>query len=215
MAIKEVKSGVGRSAIFLFAALPIAFLPLAICNGQSEVTGMETVVGQAIDASGEPLGQEQVPEPPSPSPPAINSSGESLEQGQAPDPPAKLVTNPSEAPLDQGQVPVEDQEKIPACKLLRSRERVLSQYVVNLTKAAAGPLVDASNTTKIAADLATKYGGTILHIYIHSPSLMGFSVRMDEAAALAMRSDPRVAYVEEDGQFSIAIPCQPLRVVNP
>ena len=79
--------------------------------------------------------------------------------------------------------------------------KVANQYIVKLTGDAAGPLGDDSKAPKVSADLAAKYGGTILHVYTHT--LGGFSIRMDESAALALRSDPRVEYVEEDSQFSI------------
>jgi subtilisin family serine protease len=53
-----------------------------------------------------------------------------------------------------------------------------------------------------AADLTAVYGGKVHHVYKHA--LQGFSAQMSEAEALSMSEDPRVKFVEEDGEVRIS-----------
>ena len=53
-----------------------------------------------------------------------------------------------------------------------------------------------------AADLARLHGARVDHLY--SRALKGFSAVMSEGRARAMARDPRVAYIEEDGEVTLS-----------
>lgn len=89
-----------------------------------------------------------------------------------------------------------------AAEIRRVEEPIPGQYIVVLKDSAAradnapgrGPTVGM-----VAADLATRFAAEqVPHLYQHA--LKGFSVRMPEARARMLARDPRVAYVEEDGE---------------
>jgi subtilisin family serine protease len=82
-------------------------------------------------------------------------------------------------------------------KFRRSPRRVPGEYIVVLEDRAAGPKGPGSAADAVAANLANAHGGTVRRIYRNA--LLGFSVRMPEAAARRMSLDERVAFVEEDG----------------
>lgn len=79
-------------------------------------------------------------------------------------------------------------------KLLRAERAIPGNYIVVLNDKAGDPY-------EAALGLTFAYGGSARHVY--SRALRGFSVTMPEAAAVALSRDPRVAYVEEDGEMSI------------
>jgi hypothetical protein len=61
--------------------------------------------------------------------------------------------------------------------------------------------IDQSQGSKweaLAEDLSQRRGGSVKHVY--TSALKGFSAQMAEEDALALSRDPRVAYVEEDGE---------------
>jgi subtilisin family serine protease len=80
-------------------------------------------------------------------------------------------------------------------KFRRVQKPVLNSYIVVLKEAAPG--VD---TAAVAAELAGRHGGNVKHVYQHA--LKGFAVELPEAAAEALSRNPRVEYVEEDGEMS-------------
>jgi subtilisin family serine protease len=80
-------------------------------------------------------------------------------------------------------------------KLRKVEKSVPGQYIVKLRDD-----VSASAVASAAADLTNRHGGLVNHLYKHA--LKGFSIRLPEAAAIALSQDPRVEYVEEDGQVS-------------
>jgi aqualysin 1 len=82
-------------------------------------------------------------------------------------------------------------------KFRRSPRSVPGQYIVVLEDWAAGPKGPGSAADAVAANLANAHGGAVGRIYRNA--LLGFSVRMPEAAARRMSLDERVAFVEEDG----------------
>lgn len=69
-------------------------------------------------------------------------------------------------------------------------------YIVVLHDWAAGPKGANSSAPAIAGALAAAHGGVVGEIYRHA--MLGFSVRLAEAAAVRLSQDPRVAFVEED-----------------
>jgi subtilisin family serine protease len=81
-------------------------------------------------------------------------------------------------------------------KFRRTQRVVPNQYVVVLRKD-----IPASSVASMAYELAGVHGGKTRHIY--QRALKGFSVRLSEAAAVALSKDPRVEYVAEDGVVSI------------
>ncbi len=79
-------------------------------------------------------------------------------------------------------------------KLLRAERAIPGHYIVVLNEKAGLP-------HEAALAMTFAHGGSARHVY--TSALRGFSVVMPEAAAIAMSRDPRVAYVEEDGEMSI------------
>lgn len=51
---------------------------------------------------------------------------------------------------------------------------------------------------RVGGELAREHGGRLLFTYTHA--LKGFSVRLPEAAAVALSGDARVAYIAEGGE---------------
>ncbi|MDQ3665438.1 MAG: S8 family serine peptidase [Acidobacteriota bacterium] len=79
-------------------------------------------------------------------------------------------------------------------KLLRSERAIPGHYIVVLNEKVGNP-------HEAALALTFAHGGSARHVY--TSALRGFSVVMPEAAAIALSRDPRVSYVEEDGEMSI------------
>jgi len=79
-------------------------------------------------------------------------------------------------------------------KFRRIGRPIPNQYIVVLDdKTSVG------NVASIAGELARLHGGSVRHIYRYA--LKGFSVyQLPEAAAIALSLDPRVEFVEEDGE---------------
>jgi subtilisin family serine protease len=77
-------------------------------------------------------------------------------------------------------------------KFHRVSAPIFNQYVVVLNDDTPGTRVAA-----VVTDLAQRHGGAPRFVYRYA--LKGFSVRLPEAAAVALSHDPRVQYVEEDG----------------
>lgn len=78
-------------------------------------------------------------------------------------------------------------------KFRRQRgERIPSQYVVVLREEST-----PSEVSALADELIPQHRGLRRHVYTHA--LKGFSATMLEADAESLSTDPRVAYVEEDG----------------
>ena len=98
-----------------------------------------------------------------------------------------------------GGARAQEQSRWPASKFLKSQgaNAIPDQYIVVLRDDIPGPDVDS-----IAAELANGHGAVIGHVYRYA--LKGFSIRLPEAAAQALSHDPRVEYVEEDGEARIS-----------
>jgi subtilisin family serine protease len=101
--------------------------------------------------------------------------------------------------ITTGGARAQEQSRRPAGKFLKSQgaNAIPDHYIVVLKYDIPGPDVDS-----IAAELANSHGGVVGHVYRYA--LKGFSIRLPEAAALALSHDPRVEYVEEDGQVHIS-----------
>ncbi|HZH30921.1 MAG TPA: S8 family peptidase [Pyrinomonadaceae bacterium] len=83
-------------------------------------------------------------------------------------------------------------------KLHRKEKPIPNNYIVVLKDYAADPKGDDSLAGYIADDLAGAHKGKVKKVYKHA--LHGFSIEMSEEDALALSEDPRVEFVEEDGE---------------
>ncbi len=86
-------------------------------------------------------------------------------------------------------------------KLLRAEQKIPNRYIVVFEDWAAGALGDESRADAVAEELSIVYGGKIERIYKYA--LNGYSVEMSEKEAFVLSQDPRVKFVEEDGEVSI------------
>jgi subtilisin family serine protease len=87
-------------------------------------------------------------------------------------------------------------------KFRRSAGPVSGQYIVVLDDEAVGPKGETSHAAEVADELAAAHQGSVLQVFKNT--IQGFSVQMPEAEAMAMSTDSRVAFVEEDGEVSTA-----------
>jgi subtilisin family serine protease len=96
----------------------------------------------------------------------------------------------------EGQdVQVDEQKVGQVAQLLRSSRPVPGEYIVVLKDHLKE--VAQVGSAGIAQELALKHQGTVFHTY--KAALNGFAIRMSEARARELLSDPRVAYIEENG----------------
>ncbi|HET7704808.1 MAG TPA: S8 family serine peptidase [Thermoanaerobaculia bacterium] len=79
-------------------------------------------------------------------------------------------------------------------EVVRAQKRIPDQYIVVFE-----PRVE--DVESAADDLVRMNRGRRGHVFTHA--IKGFSATMSEQAALRIANDPRVAYVEEDGEVSI------------
>jgi subtilisin family serine protease len=86
-------------------------------------------------------------------------------------------------------------------KLRKSERAIPGRYIVVFEDGAAGLRGDESMATEVASELSSIHGGSIDRVFKHAVN--GFSVEMSEKQAEAMSRDPRVKYIEEDGEVSI------------
>ncbi|HUP60338.1 MAG TPA: S8 family serine peptidase [Thermoanaerobaculia bacterium] len=80
-------------------------------------------------------------------------------------------------------------------EIRRNSRAIKDQYIVVFR---AGAVRDVPAA---AAEMARMNGGRLGHVY--SRALQGFSVELSEGRARALAKDPRVEYVEEDGQVTL------------
>lgn len=85
-------------------------------------------------------------------------------------------------------------------KLHKRANAIPNRYIVVLKDEAAGPRGEDSLASQVGNSLAATYGGNVEHVYTHV--LNGYSVEMSEQEATTLSQDPRVEYVEEDGETS-------------
>ncbi len=91
------------------------------------------------------------------------------------------------------------QVKEPQAKLRRHAKPVAGEYIVVLDDAYVGAKGELSAAPDVAADMAAAFGAKVDKVYKHA--LNGFSARMTEEQALAFSQDPRVKFVQENGEF--------------
>ncbi len=90
------------------------------------------------------------------------------------------------------------QAQAPKTKIRKKAKPVQNSYIVVLQDWASNPPGTDSFAPFVAKDLADTFGGKIKHIYKHA--VQGFSVELTPEAAEALSLDPRVNYIEEDGE---------------
>jgi subtilisin family serine protease len=78
----------------------------------------------------------------------------------------------------------------------KSARKIFDQYIVVFDAS-----VSDDNLPSVADELTLKHGGLRDHTF--TKALKGFSVKMSEQMARKLAADPRVAWVEEDGEMSI------------
>ncbi|HKP72110.1 MAG TPA: S8 family peptidase [Pyrinomonadaceae bacterium] len=83
-------------------------------------------------------------------------------------------------------------------KFHRKAKPIPNQYIVVLNDYAANPKGEDSLSEFIANDVAHAHNGKVDKVFKHT--IQGFSIQMSEEEALAVSQDPRVDFVEEDGE---------------
>ncbi len=87
----------------------------------------------------------------------------------------------------------------PEAKFLRQGKHALpGQYIVVFNDWATGERGAYSAAGPLAESVTTNYGGKVERVYQHA--LNGFAAHLTEEQAQAISQDPRVAFVEEDGE---------------
>jgi subtilisin family serine protease len=87
-----------------------------------------------------------------------------------------------------------------ADKFKKAKKAIPDRYIVVLEEWATGETGDNSNAEAVAEELGIVYSGKIDKVFKHA--LNGFSVEMKEKQAEKLSQDPRVKFVEEDGEVS-------------
>jgi subtilisin family serine protease len=83
-------------------------------------------------------------------------------------------------------------------KIKKVRNKIPNRYIVVLEEWAVGEPGENSNVEGVASELGIVYGGRIDKVFKHA--LNGFSVEMNANQAERLSEDPRVEFVEEDGE---------------
>jgi subtilisin family serine protease len=83
-------------------------------------------------------------------------------------------------------------------KIKKAKNKIPNRYIVVLEEWAIGEPGENSNAEAVAFELGIVYGGKIDKIFKHA--LNGFSVEMNENQAERLSEDPRIKFVEEDGE---------------
>ncbi|HEX8117710.1 MAG TPA: S8 family peptidase, partial [Pyrinomonadaceae bacterium] len=87
-------------------------------------------------------------------------------------------------------------------KFRRSARPLAGRYVVMFDDEEVGPRGENSRAPEFAAEIAARHGARVLKVFRRLGQ--GFSAEMSEEAAVALSRDPRVLYVEEDGEVRAA-----------
>ncbi|MBA3634274.1 MAG: S8 family serine peptidase [Acidobacteria bacterium] len=92
---------------------------------------------------------------------------------------------------------VESQER--SGKIIKSERKIPNRYIVVLEEWAVNTWDNKSNTESVVEELDIVYGGKIDRVFRHAVN--GYSVEMNEEQVNALSRDPRVKYIEEDGEM--------------
>ncbi|WP_223636056.1 S8 family serine peptidase [Corallococcus sp. EGB] len=102
-------------------------------------------------------------------------------------------------PMPEGQEPASEQIGHTA-QMIRRERAIPNEYIVVLRDSAQE--VRQQGAANIAQELVSLTSGRVLRTYEHS--IHGFLANMSEAEARRLLSDPRVAYVQENGRIHIS-----------
>jgi len=95
------------------------------------------------------------------------------------------------------QVPfIDGADLAQTAQLLRQERPIPGQYIVVLKE--SDQAVASLGVPAVAEEMASLHAGVVVHTYEHA--LKGFVVKMNEAAAQRLLKDPRIAWIEEDGE---------------
>jgi len=83
--------------------------------------------------------------------------------------------------------------------LRKGKDRIAGRYIVVFNDWAAGERGRYSAAAALAESVAANYGGKVERVYQHA--LNGYAAEMTEEQAKTISDDPRVAFVEEDGEM--------------
>ncbi len=103
-------------------------------------------------------------------------------------------------PTEQGQVNLTQQEKGLAPVIKSTENTIPGRYIVVLKDniLPKGDIKSVAETVnKIVGEIASTYALNLDHVYRYT--IKGFSAKIPEDKLLALRADPRVSYIEEDG----------------
>lgn len=93
--------------------------------------------------------------------------------------------------------PGNNQQQEEKDKFRRAAKPIRDRYIVVLKPETKSEEVEAT-----ANELLAKHGGNVDRLYTHA--IKGFSIQLPEAAAIALSRNPKVEYVEEDGEISLS-----------
>jgi uncharacterized protein (TIGR03437 family) len=88
-------------------------------------------------------------------------------------------------------------------KFHKHANAIANHYIVVLRDDTVNNFARDTAVAEIGQALAAAYSGQIERTYQHA--FKGYAMEMTEAQALALSQDPRVAYVEEDGKYHLAV----------
>ena len=86
-------------------------------------------------------------------------------------------------------------------KLRKHANAIANRYIVVLRDGVVNSALRDAAVAEIGVSLTSAYGAQVEMTYQHA--LNGYAMKMTEAQALALSQDPRVAYVEEDGEVHL------------
>lgn len=86
-------------------------------------------------------------------------------------------------------------------KIITAERKIPNRYIVVFEDWAAGARGDESMAQAVAEELTIVYGGKIDKVFKYA--LNGYSVEMSPKEVEALSTDPRVKFIEEDGEVSI------------
>ncbi len=87
----------------------------------------------------------------------------------------------------------------PATYIQKGKDRIPNKYIVVFHDWAAGERGQFSAAAALAESVTANYGGKVERVYKYA--LNGFAAEMSEDEAKTISQDPRVAFVEEDGEM--------------
>ena len=104
-----------------------------------------------------------------------------------------------DAPLSESQLSGELSAAAAKGKYVRAERPIPGQYIVVFREDSLA--LSAQSSSQIGLAMASSLGASMLHGYDHA--LHGFAAKMTARNVAALLSDPRVAYIAEDGEVQL------------